>query len=89
MQTVHEVLQAVHPIPMTNVGQGALPIFRLVPITAHLWCNAVQMEIKSLMSEDEAAAMNGQLRDRGSRDQLHVQYVPAAVFTKADGDDDP
>ena len=40
------------------------------------------------MSEDEAAAMNGQLRDRGSRDQLHVQYVPAAVFNKADGDED-
>ena len=34
------------------------------------------------MSEDEAAAYNAQLLSAPLNEQLHVQYVPAAVFKK-------
>ena len=40
------------------------------------------------MSEDEAAAMNDQLRERGLNEQLRMQYVPADTFSKPDGSDE-
>ncbi|KAK9840083.1 hypothetical protein WJX74_003131 [Apatococcus lobatus] len=49
---------------------------------------AQQMDLETLMSEDEAAACNAQLLSAPLNAQLHVQYVPANTFNKSNAGED-
>ena len=74
---------------MYNCGTQPVWILRCaVKRQAHASVYAVQMDLETLMSEDEAAACNAQLLSATLNAQLHVQYVPANTFNNSAAGDD-